>query len=394
MYYPETTSTGYFLTKIAEGLAQYYPVGVLTGPATSAFEAVNSPFRETVNAVKIFRGPATAFNKDRLLGRVINVLTRSMVLFFMALVCCRREDSILVVTNPPLFPFIALAIKYIKGVQIILLVHDVYPEVLVAAQLSNASSPIIRIIDKLTTFLYIRVNQIVTIGRDMSQLLKKKIPAEHHQKIECIYNWADLQTVFPTNKSENSLVKELNLNDHFIVLHAGNMGRTHDLEILAKAAVELEKGALKIHFLFIGFGAKGQWLKDFVDSHSLTNLTILDYLPVSEKNTSLNACDVGIISFVDGMKGISVPSRMYNQLAAGKPIIAVSEKDSELSQVLLEEEVGWVIEPGNTEHLIQLISSLAQKPETYLGMGARAASVAKAKYGYKQAITSYVNLFQ
>ena len=37
LYFPEQTSTGYILTKIAEGLAEEYNVQVITGPATNFF---------------------------------------------------------------------------------------------------------------------------------------------------------------------------------------------------------------------------------------------------------------------------------------------------------------------------------------------------------------------
>ena len=83
----------------------------------------------------------------------------------------------------------------------------------------------------------------------------------------------------------------------------------------------------------------------------------------------LNACDVALISFVPGMAGISVPSRLYNVLAAGKPILAVADADSELARVVREEQIGWVIEPDDPAGLARAIRDAKDHPEERLEMG-------------------------
>ena len=61
----------------------------------------------------------------------------------------------------------------------------------------------------------------------------------------------------------------------------------------------------------------------------------------------MNACDVSILSLESGMLGLAVPSRTYNIMAAGKPVIALVSSRSETAKVVLEEGIGWVIEPGD-----------------------------------------------
>ncbi|MDP7039106.1 MAG: hypothetical protein QGI45_08115, partial [Myxococcota bacterium] len=106
MYYPEQTSTGYLLTMTSEGLAESFDTHVITGPATNFFSPVDSPKQEILNSVKIDRSRGTNFPKDGLFGRLLNIATRSVAMFMKALLVCKKGSLCLVVTNPPLLPFL------------------------------------------------------------------------------------------------------------------------------------------------------------------------------------------------------------------------------------------------------------------------------------------------
>jgi colanic acid biosynthesis glycosyl transferase WcaI len=73
----------------------------------------------------------------------------------------------------------------------------------------------------------------------------------------------------------------------------------------------------------------------------------------------LAASDATIISFIDGMLGLSVPSRMYNVMAAGVPIIASAHPASELARELRAADSGWVLERREAQELADLIRSMA-----------------------------------
>jgi len=85
IYYPEEISTGYYLTKLAEGLGQNFKVNVLCGYPTYAARGRELPSKEVHNGVSIERCPGTTFNKDILLLRLINLITISISIFLKAL---------------------------------------------------------------------------------------------------------------------------------------------------------------------------------------------------------------------------------------------------------------------------------------------------------------------
>ncbi|HZH38567.1 MAG TPA: glycosyltransferase family 4 protein [Bacillales bacterium] len=386
LYFPVQTSTGYFITKISEELAKEYSVKIIT------ISVKNYSQYEVINNVEIFRCKSILFDKNFFLGRLVNLVSHSVSIFWKALFSCQQGDFILVVTNPPLLPFIALIIKWIKRCNIVLLIHDVYPEVLVAVGLCKPSSIIVKVGQMMNRVLYNHTCKIITLGRDMTQLVKVKL-TNPEEKIYCIPNWTDNEIVTPTERTNNSLLQKLEVAERFVVLYAGNMGITHSIESLAKAANILQSNP-NIYFVFVGFGAKRKWLEDYVILNKIKNISIINPYPRSELIVVLNACDVALISFVPGMAGVSVPSRMYNQMAAGKPIIAVADDSSELAEVVREEKIGWIVKPGNVKDLIHTIQLAADNRKLCAQMGARAAMVAKNKYTLNQTVQAYQRLFK
>jgi hypothetical protein len=143
LYYPEETSTGYYLTRIAEGLANDFNVKVLCGQPNYSARGTRAPKREVHQGVEIFRAFGTTFNKNVILFRLINMLTLSISVFFKAIFHIRRGEQVLVVTTPPSLPFIAAFAALFRGANYVLLIHDNYPEILIAAGKTKPDSALV-----------------------------------------------------------------------------------------------------------------------------------------------------------------------------------------------------------------------------------------------------------
>jgi colanic acid biosynthesis glycosyl transferase WcaI len=382
------TERSFYLQQIAAGLSQQFSVHVVEIVSGTDNSKPLQP-DPSQPQVKYVACQGSTFDRHWLPGRIINTLTSSLVLLWKAFWLVKSSDVILVVTNPPLLPYFALLIKWLKRCQFVLLVYDVYPEVLIATGMTSPKSLISRVFRFLNKMLCREAAQIITVGRDISTLTAQRLTAVQAKKIHYIPNWAETEIIHPTPKLENSLLQQLAIADKFVVLYAGNMGRTHDLEIIVQAAQKMAGSHPQIHFVLIGAGARRQWVIDFIQTHQLDNIHVLPFLPYAEKNSSLNAGDIGIISYLPGMSGVSVPSRMYNQFAAGKPIIGIADRDSELATVIEEESVGWVVSPKCLEQLIQVIQTASVAADLISTMGQRADQIARQKYTYKNTCQAY-----
>jgi colanic acid biosynthesis glycosyl transferase WcaI len=389
LYYPEETSTGYIVTRIAEGLSPYYPTHALCSQPTYSARGISAPVREVCNGVVIRRCRATTLNKDVLLFRLVNLLTISLSMFFHAVGSFGKGDVVLVATNPPTLPFFIAVACRIRGAKCVLLVQDVYPESLVAAGLLDGRSFSVSFLNRLNLVLYGAMERISVVGRDMDALVRKKLVDGTSANIVIIRNWADADQIIPSPRERNELLKQLGLLGKFVAQYAGNIGRVHGIETLLKTAKILHGADADMHFLFIGSGAKKKWLEDAVRENGLKNVTVLSNRPRCDQQNFLNACDVAITAFVPGMTGVGVPSRMYNIFSAGKPIIAAVEEDSELGLVVREENVGWIVPVNDAGKMADALMEAKSKPQLLAEMGMRARVIAENKYSFTSGIEAY-----
>ncbi len=387
LYYPEETSTGYYLTKIAEGLAGDFEVKVLCGQPNYFKRGVKAPWRETHKGVDIRRCAGTTLNKDVIAFRVVNMITLGLSAFFKALVNFRKNDIVLVVTTPPSMPFILAVASILKRAKYIPLIHDNYPELAIAAKKLRPNSIISRITRSINKWLFSCARKIIVVGRDMRILVSEKVKNKSIP-IAVIPNWAETEVLEPRPREENVLLKELGLTERFVILYAGNMGHPNDMESVVDCVDKL-KDDERFHFLFLGAGAKRKWLEQEVEKRKLTNATLLSPRPRTEQNDFLNACDVAVISLVPGMWGVSMPSRTYNTLAVGKPMIAVTEPGSELAQTIEEDNVGWVVAPNQPEKLLETIFEAFSKWDELGEFRERARESALKRYSLNLALERY-----
>jgi len=387
VYHPDEQGTAFYTTGLAEGLAEHFPVGVLCSYPTVTARGARVARKEVRNGVVVERCRGTTFNKDILVLRVVNLLTYSIALFCAALARVGRGDVVIAVTSPPSAPFIAKLVCSLRRARCILRLEDVYPDVLAAVGILGKKSFAFRCIEFINRSLYRHADRIVVLGRDMKRLAEMKTGGRTGH-IRIIRSWSDTDVISPSSRESNLLLTELGLSGKFIVSCIGNIGRAQAVEVILEAVTHLQHDQ-DIHFLFIGSGAKREWLKAEASSRGLSNITVLDQRPRNDQANFLNACDISIVSMVPGMTGVGVPSRTYNIMAAGKAIIALTGEESEVSLLVREEDIGWVVPPDNAEKLVKAILHARSEPATLQWMGQRAAAAAREKFSRKKIIEEY-----
>jgi glycosyltransferase involved in cell wall biosynthesis len=131
-----------------------------------------------------------------------------------------------------------------------------------------------------------------------------------------------------------------------------------------------------IKFLLSGEGVGWAKLNEMQAASPLPNVTLIERVPGSELDSFLSAGNIWIVPYRKNNTGVSVPSRIYNLLAIGRPIIMCSEPDAEAAILMREENIGWVTPPEDPEALAQIISAAASAAADTSEKGHRAALVA------------------
>jgi glycosyltransferase involved in cell wall biosynthesis len=161
--------------------------------------------------------------------------------------------------------------------------------------------------------------------------------------------------------AELDFFKNHGWENHVVFQFFGNIGRVQGVDNLLKAiSLVTSKNAA---FVFIGGGAMVPAVEKFIEVNSNKAIKFFGPIPLIQKNKGLAMCDVALVSLEAGMLGLGVPSKSYFSLAAGKPILATVDADSEIGLMLSEFPVGWRCDPSSPQQLANLIDEICRSPE-------------------------------
>ncbi|WP_320416098.1 glycosyltransferase family 4 protein [Bradyrhizobium roseum] len=372
---PDPSTTAAIMAAISERVAREAEVLVLSGTAGSA--AVGKP--SVVEVRNWMPGKAA------LLKRALAELLFTFRMFVAMLIKLRRGDVTITVPAPFMLPYAFAAAAKLKGARSVLIMHDLYPDVLVMAGMLKPDSLLAKAMHAFNAPMFRALDAVVIIGRDTEKLLLR-YRGMTRDKVRFIPNWATLargvRAVDPDNPYRRSL------SARFVVGLSGNLGFTHDPVIVFEAARLLRDNG-DIHFLLSGWGVGFDQLKALQAEAKLPNVTLVDRVEDHQLEIFLSAADTWIIPYRRNVAGVSVPSRFYNLLAIGRPVILVSEADAEAALTVIEHDVGWVVEPGRADELAKTVSLAANDQDAQ--RGARAAEVA-GRFDFETAMSEYRNL--
>jgi len=377
IFYPSEASTGYILTKLAVGLAKHFDIYVLTRHHKKASQDKYEEYK----GIKIFRYPSALFDSAWIIFRIVDAIRFCMAIFIAAMKKLSSDELVLCVTNPPFLPHFVRLLTVIRRARLLVLVHDVYPDLLVAVKVMKEASILYKLWSNLNRTLFRCADLIIVLSPDMKELIIKRFnSAGLREKIIVIPNWAELDLINRVDKSFSRTRNVYNLNNKFVVEYAGNFGRPNDIETIIGSAYQL-KDKEDIVFLFAGNGAKRKYLENQKKILKLDNIILLDTYRRNEQQDILGAADIAIIALVKGMKGISFPSRLYNILASGRPLIVIVEQDSDLATLVKNEGIGWVVRPGDNNSLAETIEN-AKRDSSLEEKGVKARKIAEKYYSY------------
>jgi colanic acid biosynthesis glycosyl transferase WcaI len=386
-YPPDSNTTAAIMSAIAEHLAAEVPVLILSGTAGSA-TSESRPYESAPSIqpmVVEIKNWAPA--KAALIRRAAAEASFTMRAFLALLKKVQRGDVVLTVTAPFTLPYAVAAAARLKHAQSVLIMHDLYPEVLVMAGLLRANSIPTKLMRATNSLMFRALNAVVTIGRDTeAQLLRYR--GMTREKIWFIPNWATLD---PGVRPITAGNRYRPAHARFVVGLSGNLGFTHDPIIVFDAAARLLQDDPDIHFLLSGWGIGFDRLKALQAEASLPNVTVLERVPEQNLEEFLSAADIWLIPYLRNVAGVSVPSRFYNLLAIGRPVIIISEPGAEAALIVKEHGLGWVVTPGRPYELAQTIRDASLVNDS--SQADRAATVA-THFSFSRAMASYSELVQ
>ena len=334
-------STGYLMIDIVNAYAEEYDEVVLLAGSVKETERL---LNEKVKVKKTI-----AYDRSSSIKRLLTWGWGSLQIFNRLLFKYRKYE-VVYVTNPPMAYLSSLLLKNPFSI----IVYDTYPDALSTIGIKKTNW-IYKKWSKWNKKLFAKAKKIVTLSDGMADRLSNYV---NRSKITVIPNWASKESFKPIDKKENPFVKEHGLEDKFTVLYSGNMGFTHNVQVIIEVANRL-KDNNHIHFMLIGDGKKKSELQQMAQSYELENCTFLDWQPVDKLQYSLASADLGVITLNDETALVSVPSKTYNLLAVGAPLLCIAPQESEIASLVNKYGNGACFLPNKIDEMTAFITDLA-----------------------------------
>ena len=365
-YPPDRSTTAAILSAIAEHLAMEAPVLVVSGrrdpPQLVRQATVICPW------LKSGTGCQQRLRSSR---RAVAEILFTMRTFFALLNELRRGDVVLTVTAPFMLPYAVVAAAKLKRSRSVLIMHDLFPDVLVMAGVLGEGSLIAKAIRAVNSWMFRALNAVVTIGRDTEALLlrygemirEKIVSFRTGQPLAPGYGRRTTEIPFGRQASRAlSPACQATLASRMIrswySRRRNCCGKIPPSIFCSRAGVSVSKN-----------------LKALQGEANLPNVTFVERVAEQDLERLLSAADVWIIPYRKNVSGVSIPSRFYNLLAVGRSVILISEPEAEAAVTVTENGLGWVVLPGMPAEQAQALraASLSNDPS----MAERAVAVAE-----------------
>lgn len=376
-FYPDVASTGQILTELCEGLEKDFEMVVIcavpsySGTIDNKYREKRLYFEEYKN-IKVIRVRVCDFDKTNKVSRIKNILGY----FFNAIIATfnvKDVDIVYSISQPPILGGILGHIgKILKRAKYVYNIQDFNPEQTEAVNYSK-NKLLLELARKADKMSCRASDKIIIVGRDMQNTLINRFNNKNVPSNEVINNWIDEKSIFPIDKNHPKIIEFKNkysLNDKFIIMYSGNIGLYYDLENIIKVIGKFSHRD-DVIFAFVGDGTMKNTLEQYVEENSLENVKFIPYQNKEDLIYSLNAGDVHLVTNQKGIKGISVPSKIYGVLAAGKPILGVLERDSEAELIIRNCNCGIVVEPKDYNGIELAIQRMLDEKDNMQALGKR-----------------------
>lgn len=321
---------------------------------------------EGINVVRVWSYMAE--NK----GAIKRILDYVSYAFSAVIAGAFIKTDLIVATSPQLFTALGgCVLAKIRRKPWIFELRDLWPEgIKDTGAIKNKK--ILDFLVKMELCLYRQSSFVVAVTQGLKQNLISRGIDE--KKIEVVTNGANLELFEPKEKNQE-ILRELGLEEKFVFGYIGTHGLAHGLEFIVRSLAEVKDE--RLHFLFIGSGAKKEATVALAKELKLSNVTFLD--PVNKERVVeyISAIDVALVPLTKTQIHASlIPSKIFESASMLKPILLGVE--GEAREIVLSHGAGLAFEPENKEAFLSAVEAISSDAQQYEVYQQGCAALAKA----------------
>jgi colanic acid biosynthesis glycosyl transferase WcaI len=396
VFSPDSVSTAYLYNDLALGFKDKgYHVTVLT--TTPHFNLIKESldkqplkkhffgvfYTSIYNGIKVFHIPLKKYKIT--FYRIISFIYWHKISFIVMLFL-KRPDIILTPSPPLSSGLIAILIAKLKSSKTIYNVQEIYPDLLInLGHLNN--SFLIKILKKLEQMVYNKSNAVTTIDKQFYKTILPRI--KEKKKLFIIPNFVNTD-LYKLSTSVQLPLEFKNLSENVNMVYAGNIGLAQEWDLVLKLADEIKDDPITIWI--IGEGVKKEYLASQIENYKLSNIKLLPYQDRKYMPAINLFADFHFIAMNKSTENEGFPSKVYNIMASGKPIVVVSSENTPIISFLREANVAEFVLDHSLRGFKDAVLKLTYQKELRKRLGENGRKIIEQKYSRSHIINEYVDL--
>lgn len=326
---------GSFALSMLEAMADEYPSEFVYSLDRSEKKGKDTLFSKLLDRWKMYGGFVLKSIRKARAGQKVSIIT----------------------TNPFFNPWLVATFSK-KETRTIQLLWDLFPDALENAGIVRKGSFFSRLISMITKSTFRRCDATVYLGERILQYAEARYgPSRFSVVIPVGADAEPFQDNFPTLLARNQTVS---------LLYCGNLGRMHDVETLVGAMLGMDDNLA--HSIDIRFHASGigyDVLRKQVGSSGCRErkFHFAGGLPGEAWVEAMKTAHVGVVTMRPGAENVVMPSKTYSCLVAGQAVLAICPRASDLADLIIRHDCGWVIEPGDVSGLLRILKKITNDPD-------------------------------
>ena len=228
--------------------------------------------------------------------------------------------------------------------------------------------------------MYRRADLITTVSPGKVAKLYNKLDENLRDKVRLISNGYDLRNDLEIRNGD--AVEQFGMKDHPTCVYIGNVGLAQGLESLLEIAARTKHQDYQ--FLIFGNGAEKEILEAKAEQRSLTQVRFCGNLPHEQVADVLSHAKISYIPLKNANMKDSVPTKLYESLAMGCPVLLAAEGDA--ADILEETGLGLHASPDEAEKNVAAFDALVDRYDQIIQKRESAMRIVRERHSRQSAV--------
>lgn len=234
----------------------------------------------------------------------------------------------------------------------------------------NKEKKLYSISDKIGCMSDANVDYLLSHNAEVKQRNDFTIESGSSVIVEVCPNSIEPRDLSLNNNDIIAIRKKYNIPlDRKVLIYGGNLGKVQGIDFLVEC-LKMILNDHRVYFLIAGNGTEAYKITNFINAYKPNNVDFMPMLPINEYEKLVASSDVGLI-FLNHKNTIpNFPSRLLSYMQVKIPVLAVTDKSTDIGKVIEKGDFGWWCESNDANELVKKIESICNEDLKSKGLNA------------------------